>query len=886
MDSPTKVQIKRTYLADYEPPAFDIPQIELSFDLHPDKTSVHTSLTVRKRAANDDLPLFFNGKNLQLESISVNNQKLQSNNFKLDEDGIWIQVPDIEFQLDIRNTINPSENLALTGMYMSGDVLCTQCEAEGFRNITYFPDRPDILSRYSVSIRASKESFPVLLSNGELTEEGDCDGGCHYRTWVDPYPKPCYLFALVAGPLAVLEDKFTTQSGKNVKLEFYAAGNNLDKCTHAMNCLKRAMRWDEHAYGREYDLNRYMVVAVDHFNMGAMENKGLNIFNSKYVYAKPQSATDQDFNAIESVISHEYFHNWSGNRITLRDWFQLSLKEGFTIFRDQQFSADMGSPSVQRVKDVNLVKLHQFREDDGPTRHPVQPVSYLTIDNFYTITVYNKGAELIRMLHLLLGAQAFRAGTDAYFDKFDGTAATVEDFVSVMEQAGNLNLTQFRLWYKVAGTPKITVDRHYDPDSNSYQLTLTQIPPKNSNGIAKPMHIPIKCALLNPKGEKIPLKLSEDEPQAKTELILQLTKKTQTFSFNNVDSKPVPSLLRGFSAPVIIEDSAAESELGFIMSNDDDAYCRWDAGQRTFKKQVNKLIEQIQNKRKPEVDGAFFRTFGSVLEDAEDDPQFKALLLESPSDISIAQTMPIIDPIAIHHARKHLNREITRRFYDRLLELHHEMSGTTSLSPEDIGKRSLRNLCLGYLIQLDTEPVHQIAEDQFNNSSNMTELAAALGALVNSNSPFHNSALDSFFNQWKQDHGVIDKWFRVQATAPRDDTLTKVVKLSQHPAFSIHTPNRLFALVGAFCHGNPYCFHSLDGHGYDLLVEYVLKIDRLNPQGAAQLADAFSEVRRYDKNRQNMMRERIERIVAVKNLSNNVYEIAERILVAFDEDKS
>ncbi len=872
--------VQRTYLADYRPPPFSVPEIDLDFHLHRTNTRVQSILTVKRNPGSDRNEAFFlDGVNLKLISVELNGKTLGEDDFTVEERGISIVDPPDEFEIRICNALDPASNLALSGMYMSGDILCTQCEAEGFRNIAYFPDRPDVLSRYSVSITARKQDYPVLLSNGELIGEGDLPDGQHFARWRDPHPKPSYLFALVAGDLGVLEDEFITQSNRPVKLQFFVANQHLDKCAHAMDCLKRAMEWDERVYGREYDLNRYMIVAVDHFNMGAMENKGLNIFNTKYVYAKPETATDQDFHAIESVIAHEYFHNWSGNRVTLRDWFQLSLKEGFTIFRDQQFSADMGSAAVQRIQDIHLVKLHQFREDASPKRHAVQPDSYLTIDNFYNITVYNKGAELIRMLYLLLGPERYRAATDLYFERYDGCAVTIEEFIQSMEEAGGRDLQQFRRWYRVAGTPKVRVRRQYDPIDLTFQLTLEQIPPDSSNDApGEPMHIPIQCALLGDNGRITCRSLDGDEPALADEFLLELREHRQTFRFDRVTEYPVLSMLRGFSAPVLVEDQLADMELHAVLSHDDDPFCRWDAWQRISKTSILALIAKYQEGGQPRVDESYLSAYGTILEKALADPQFSVMLLDPPSEISVAQAMDVIDPVAIHKVRKLLIRAIVERHFTRLVDLYQSLDPPADLSAEGIGMRGLRNLCLNLLIQLDTDAVHQLAEDQFRHSANMTDLAAALNALVMSNSPFRETAIETFYEDWKEHSGVIDKWFRTQAVAARDDTLQKVIELSSHQSFSYHTPNRVYSLIGAFGHANPYCFHAADGSGYELLKDNILSIDKYNPQGAAQLAESFSENRRYDEDRQAAMRRRLEEIAAVKNLSVNAFEVVDRIL--------
>lgn len=875
-------QVQRTYLVDYQPPPFRVPDINLDFLLHPTETLVKSRMTVIRTQESDGGSFLLNGKKLTLKSIEIDGENLDESDYSLNESGLTVYDPPDSFVLSISNTINPSQNKELSGLYISRDMLCTQCEAEGFRNITYFPDRPDILSRYTVYIAASRADYPVLLSNGELIDSGMISESRHFALWIDPHPKPSYLFALVAGNPALLEDQFVTQSGKFVNLEFYTPEEHLDKCRHAMNCLKRAMRWDEERYGCEYDLNRYMIVAVDHFNMGAMENKGLNIFNSKYVYAKPDTATDQDFHAVESVIAHEYFHNWSGNRVTLRDWFQLSLKEGFTIFREQQFSADMGSAAVQRIRDINMVKLHQFREDAGPASHAVQPESYLTIDNFYTITVYNKGAELIRMLYLMIGEKVFRAGTDLYFNRYDGSAATIEDFIATMEEVSDRDFLQFRLWYQLAGTPRVFVTRQYDTENNTYTLTFEQSDSNLRNGHDfEPLHIPIQIALLNQDGKQMSITSDAGKKISDNELLVELTKRKQSATFNNINSKPVPSLLRGFSAPIILDDPESEDEMYFIMANDNDAYCQWNAGQHLSKMQVQSLIADLQNGRVPIVDEQFLNSFSAVLTKATDKPQFSAMLLETPSEISIAQTMKVVDPIVIHDARKFLLGEIAGYFNEQILELYMRLQGDWGNSEQAVGKRALRNLCLSYLIEVNDSTAQDLAYRQFETATNMTDLSAALTALVNSDSPKKLAALNSFYEKWCEDQGVIDKWFRIQATAARPDTYQNVISLSHHSAFSISTPNRVYSLIGAFCSSNPYCFHAKDGSGYDLLTKYILDIDPDNPMAAAQLAGAFSEIRRYDDRRQKAMRHRLEYIASNKALSVNVFEVVDRILKSF-----
>ena len=881
--------VERTWLSDYRPPAFAIPVIELEFDLHPSQTIVRSKLQVERIESGSDEPLFLNGHNLELESIQLNGDALPRSHYRENLEGITVFHPSNSFELCIQNKIVPASNTSLSGMYMSGNVLCTQCEAQGFRSIAYFLDRPDVLSRFTVTIRASEEEFPVLLSNGERIDSQRLPDNRHLAKWHDPYPKPSYLFALVAGKLSTLSDKFVTRSGKQITLEFYSPDDRLEKCRHALECLKQAMKWDEEVYGREYDLNRYMIVAVDKFNMGAMENKGLNIFNSKYVYAEPDTATDRDFNAVRSVIAHEYFHNWSGNRVTLRDWFQLSLKEGFTIFRDQQFSADMGSKDVQRIRDVNMVKVHQFREDAGPSRHPVQPDSYLTIDNFYTLTVYNKGAELIRMLYILLGPEAFRAATDLYFDRHDGEAVTVEDFIKALEDASGRCLKQFRLWYSTEGTPRVTVQRHHNPVEKTFELTFEQSFPNLKNGSpVHPMHIPVQIALFAPNGQPLSLKLDSAPATVDNEMLIELKELKQSFIFVNIPEQPIPSLLRGFSAPVLLEDPQANDDLYFTMSNDSDAYCRWDACQRACHLQVQKLVKRIHANQSPSIEPQFADAFGAVLHAPIENLEFKSLALEIPSEIAIAQIFDTVDPSAIHEARQFLLKTLASRHYDELMELYHAMTPPSSDARDASaeGSRSLRNLCLRLLIELDDANVQQLAHDQMKAARNMTDRAAALAALVHSTSPLRDEALQDFHNRWRDNPGIIDIWFRIQATAPRPDTLDNVIRLANHESFSIRTPNRVFSLIGAFCHSNPYCFHSPDFSGYDLLANYIIKLDKINKQAAAQLSQAFSEVRKFDRTRQQAMRHRMQSIISISNPSVNVYEIVQGILDSLTVESS
>ncbi len=873
-------ELKRTYLADYSPPPFLVPEIKLELDLDPDSTTVVSMLNVQPAAQGAGKPLVLYGNRLELESVHLNEQRLVYDEYRLEGENLIIdRPPGDEFTLRIVNRVRPKANKALMGLYRSGDSLTTQCEAQGFRSIAFFPDRPDVLSRYTVKITACKSAYPVILSNGERIDSGDLGDGRHYAIWHDPFPKPCYLFAMVAGKLGALSDTFVTRTGKNVLLEFYAPEKDLDKCAWALDCLKRAMRWDEQAYGREYDLNRFMVVAIEDFNMGAMENKALNIFNSKYVYAKPDTATDLDYHSVEAVIAHEYFHNWSGNRVTLRDWFQLSLKEGFTIYREQQFSADMGSATVQRIRDANMIKVHQFREDAGPTAHPVQPDSFVTINNFYTLTIYNKGAELIRMLHVMLGPETYRKGTDLYFDRHDGKAATIQDFVQAMEDASGVSLQQFKRWYKTPGTPAVKVEHHFDPESGTFTLAFEQ----SLRSRSEPLQIPVKTALLGPDGQQLALRLDENACDDSREVVLEVAKERQTFKFYGLDSEPVPSLLRGFSAPVELSTSLNDRQLCLLMAADTDGYSRWDAAQTIAKNCILALIEGMQDGRTVKLNGNYLEAFETVLKRAGDDPALASMVLGLPSEISIGQAMEVIDPHAVHHARKSLVRQIAARSCDLLLETYRAFSrgADECYSAEAAGRRSLRNLCLSYLNATGSQEAWTIAYRQFKDSRNMTDRAAALQIFAESDSAQRHEIIDAFYSLYAHDPLIIDKWLRIQAAAPRDDTLQRVVELTRHPSFSIEVPNRVSALIGAFCNANPYCFHAADGSGYDLLADYVLKIDPHNPQLAARLAEGFSEIRRYGDTIQMKMRERLERISCAPSLSVDLAEMVEMMLKPF-----
>jgi len=730
---------------------------------------------------------------------------------------------------------------------------------------------------YTTTIEADKKKYPILLSNGNPIKKGE-KGERHWVTWADPFKKPCYLFALVAGDLAEKEDSFVTQSGRRVALKIYVEKGNQDKAEHALFSLKKAMRWDEVHYGREYDLDIYMIVAVSDFNMGAMENKGLNIFNDRYVLAKKTTATDQDYEAITSVIGHEYFHNWTGNRITCRDWFQLSLKEGLTVFRDQEFSRSLFSSTMARIDAVRVLRTRQFAEDSGPLAHPVRPTSYIEINNFYTATVYNKGAEVIRMMQTLLGVAGFRKGMDLYFERHDGQAVTTEDFVRCMEEANHADLTQFRLWYSQAGTPEVTVRETYDESAKKYYLHFKQMcPPTPGQTEKQPMHIPIAIGLLTQKGKSIPLYL-EGETQAVETKVVSLTQAEMTFCFTKIDKKPTPSLLRDFSAPVKLHFDYEDKDLLLLMQHDVDGFNRYEAGQRLMTKIMFKLMEDFK-KNKPLV---FPQEIALVFEALFSEPMEETLLADMlvlPSESYLATLMPVVEVEAIHHVRDFLKTSLAKQLREIFFAAYQEEFDFKPYSLDDMGKRRLKNICLGYLMQVGDEDIQDTCLNQFERAGNMTDQLAAFAAFVNNEGHFRAAAIEDFYQQWQHDHLVIDKWFSLQAQSPLPDVLTCVKKLAQHPDFNLKKPNRVRALVGAFAMGNHYYFHAASGEGYHFLSDMVIALDTLNPQVAARLVEPLTHWRKYDKQRQALMREALEKIKNKSDLSRDVYEIVTKSLV-------
>jgi aminopeptidase N len=871
---------RATHLKDYAPPPYRIPEIALDFSLDGKATRVKATMKVERRASSQQ-PLVLDGNRLKLISVAVDGTPLDASAYIADNDSLTLNAPPAQFTLEIVTEIAPAENTALDGLYMSSGIYCTQCEPEGFRCITYFLDRPDNLAKFETRIEADKTA-PVLLSNGNLIESGDLAGGRHFARWRDPFPKPSYLFALVAGDLGHISDTYMTLTGRAIDLRVYVEHGNEARAEYAMDSLKRAMRWDEEAYGREYDLDIFMIVAVSAFNFGAMENKGLNIFNDKVLLASPQTATDDDYARIESVVGHEYFHNWTGDRITCRDWFQLSLKEGLTVFREAGFAGDMRSHAVRRITDVKDLRLRQFQEDAGPLAHPVQPQSYITIDNFYTATVYEKGAEIIGMLRTILSPDIFRKGMDLYFERHDGEAATVEDFVRCFEDVSGRKLDQFRLWYSQAGTPEVRADGAYDAAGKTYALSLSQrVPPTPGQPEKKPMHIPLALGLIGRgSGKPLPLTLAGENETGPQERVLELTAREQRFVFTGVDEEPVLSIGRRFSAPVIIRTSADAKTRAFLMRRDSDSFNRWEAGQQLSIDALLAMIRSIQMGQTARADVTYIEALGGVLMRAEEDHAFTALMLVPPSESELALAMTPIDPEAIHAARNALIRAVADAHRPALMALYSKLESSGPFSPDatSAGRRSLRNSVLRFLTAADDEGAAGLADSHYRAATNMTEMTAGLAALARMANPKRDAAFAHFHDRFRNDPLVLDKWMGLQAMSPQPDTVERVRALMSHPVFSLKNPNRVRALIGAFAIGNPLRFHDRSGAGYRLVREVVQTLDGLNPQTAARMAAAFETWRRYDSERQRLMRAELEAIASGTGLSANLYEMVTKML--------
>ncbi len=867
---------------DYRPPAFLVEQVDLAVDIRDDGTEVRAVLRLSPNPARPDGgPLELDGEGLDTRLVDVNGTPLMVGDYTINDGKLVIEdVPDGSFTLTTVVVFDPAANTALQGMYQSGGMLCTQCEAEGFRRITWYPDRPDVMARFRVAITADRARYPVLLSNGNLVEEGEAGPGRHRAVWEDPFPKPSYLFALVAGDLALVDGTFRTRSGRQVALKFWVEHGNADQVDHALKSLQKAMAWDEQVFGLEYDLDIYNVVAVSHFNMGAMENKSLNVFNSKYVLAKRETAVDADFLAIESVIAHEYFHNWTGNRVTCRDWFQLTLKEGLTVFRDQEFSADMNSRGLKRIEDVRGLRAVQFPEDNGPMAHPIRPDSYMEINNFYTSTVYQKGAEVIRMIHTLIGAAAFRAGMDLYFARHDGQAVTCEDFVAAMEDASGRDLGQFRRWYSQAGTPKVTASWVHDPQSRRLTLTLRQSWSASPGQPDKaPYHIPVAVGLVGGDGADLPLRLAGDQAASGTTRVLDLTEAQQDFVFEDVDQVPVPSLLRGFSAPVVLDAPRSPAQLAFLMAHDSDPFNRWDAGQELATQVLLGLIDDHRQGRPLALDPDFAQAWGQILAGYAADPAFAAEALILPGFAVLGERMDVIAVDGIHAARTFLLRALAQKHLGLLLDVRASLGqGGDGLDPHAVGQRRLRNLVLGLLAELGPDNgCMELALGQFRQATSMTDQLAALSALVTLGSDHADAPLNDFFQQWQGEKLVVNKWLGLQALADWPHVLDRVQALLAHPAFDASEPNKIYALIGGFAANQPW-FHAADGRGYAFMADQVITLDGANPQVAARMVRSLMRWRRYDQGRQDLMRAQLSRIQAKPGLSRDVGEIVGKAL--------
>ncbi|WP_331843087.1 aminopeptidase N [Pantoea agglomerans] len=866
-------QIK--YRHDYRAPEYTITDIDLTFELDASTTRV-TAISQVKRLGDSQAELRLDGEALTLIALEVDGQAWTA--FREEEGALVIsQLPE-SFTLKIINDIHPDQNTALEGLYKSGEALCTQCEAEGFRHITWYLDRPDVLARFTTTIYADGERYPFLLSNGNRIDSGRDEQGRSWVKWQDPFPKPCYLFALVAGDFDVLRDSFTTRSGRDVALEIFVDRGNLDRADWAMTSLKNSMKWDEERFGLEYDLDIFMIVAVDFFNMGAMENKGLNVFNAKYVLAKAETATDKDYLGIEAVIGHEYFHNWTGNRVTCRDWFQLSLKEGLTVFRDQEFSSDLGSRAVNRIDNVRIVRGAQFAEDASPMAHPIRPDQVIEMNNFYTLTVYEKGSEVIRMMHTLLGEENFQKGMKLYFDRHDGSAATCDDFVQAMEDASNVDLSQFHRWYSQSGTPVLTVRDDYNPELEQYTLHVTQHTPATADQKEKlPLHIPLDIELYDGEGKVIPLQ-NNGHP---VHHVLNVTEEFQTFIFDNVYFQPVPSLLREFSAPVKLDYKWSDAQLTFLMRHARNDFSRWDAAQSLLATYIRLNVARYQQGQHLSLPLHVADAFRAVLLDTDCDPALTALILTLPSENEIAELFDTIDPQAIALVRDALQRTLARELADEFFAIYNaNQQPEYRVEHDAIGQRSLKNICLTYLAFSDAQLADKLVQTQYHQATNMTDALAALSAAVAAQLPCRDALLAAYDERWHQDGLVMDKWFVLQATSPAANVMRNVRQLLNHRSFTMSNPNRVRSLVGAFASANPAAFHAKDGSGYKFLVEMLTDLNTRNPQVAARMVEPLIRLKRYDEGRQAMMRQALEQLLELDKLSGDLYEKITRALNA------
>lgn len=887
MAMPTEI-----FLKDYKMPDYYFETVDLKFSLGEEKTIVSSRIAVFPRVEDSTPPLVLDGQDMTLVSVHINGKALKEEDFHLDARHLTIQSPPSgKYDLEIVTEILPQKNTSLEGLYKSSGNFCTQCEAEGFRKITFYQDRPDIMAKYTVRIEADKSLYPVLLSNGNLVGQGDLEGGNHYAVWEDPFKKPCYLFALVAGQLESRDDTFTTRSGRKVSLRIWTPAEDVPKTAHAMYSLKAAMKWDEDVFGLEYDLDLFNIVAVPDFNMGAMENKSLNIFNSKLVLASPEAASDADYAAILGVIGHEYFHNWTGNRVTCRDWFQLSLKEGLTVFRDQEFSSDMGSRTVKRVGDVSKLRNYQFPQDGGPMAHPVRPHSYIKMDNFYTVTVYEKGAEVVRMYKTLLGSQGFRKGMDLYFKRHDGQAVTCEDFYAAMRDANDADFANFLLWYSQAGTPVVKVNTSYNPEGRTFSLKISQeIPPTPGQSVKEPMFIPIAVGLLDSTGKDIPLSsiyhdgalqsVSSNDQSVST-TILRVTKKEEEFVFTDIFERPVPSLLRGYSAPIRLESDLTDDDLFFLLANDSDEFNRWEAGQILARKLMLNLVDDFQHNKPLVLNSSFVDGFKRILSDSSLDKEFVAKAITLPGEGEIMDIMEVADPDAVHTVRSFIRKQLASELRSEFLKTveNNRSSGEYVFDHSNMARRALKNIALAYLASLEDLELTNLALQEYKTATNMTEQFAALASVVQNPGKTRDDVLADFYDKWQNDYLVVNKWFSLQAVSDIPGNVENVRKLLNHPAFDLRNPNKVYSLIGGFC-GSPVNFHAKDGSGYEFLGDIVLQLDKINPQVASRMVSAFSRWKRYDETRQKLAKAQLEKIMSTNGLSENVFEIASKSLAA------
>ncbi|EGR1153866.1 aminopeptidase N [Vibrio parahaemolyticus] len=860
------------YRKDYQAPSHTITDIDLTFDLYDNDTIVTALSKVVQKGESTTLKL--DGEGLELRSVKVDGEDWAHHEVK--EASLVLSDLPAEFELEIITKIDPEANTALEGLYKSGGAFCTQCEAEGFRRITYYLDRPDVLAKYTTKVIADKATYPYLLSNGNRIAQGEAENGRHWVQWQDPHPKPAYLFALVAGDFDVLRDKYTTMSGRNVDLEIFVDKGNLDRAGHAMTSLINSMKWDEERFGLEYDLDIYMIVAVDFFNMGAMENKGLNIFNSKFVLANDQTATDRDYLGIEAVIGHEYFHNWTGNRVTCRDWFQLSLKEGLTVFRDQEFSSDLGSRAVNRIDNVRIIRGPQFAEDASPMSHPIRPDKVIEMNNFYTLTVYEKGSEVIRMYHTLLGEEGFQKGMKLYFERHDGTAATCEDFVSAMEDATGVDLKQFRLWYSQSGTPTLRVNSEYNAEAKTYALTVEQFTEATQDQAEKQaLHIPFDIELYDSKGQVIPLIINGESVHN----VLDIKQDKQTFVFENVAEQPVPSLLREFSAPVKLEYDYSDAELIFLMKHATNDFARWDASQMLLAKYIRQNVNNVQTGSEVQLSEDLIDAFRGVLLDENLEPAFIAQVFSLPSINEITGWYKQIDVDAVDAVLNSITVSLSAALEDELSATYHTLKQAEyTIDHAAIGKRALRNQCLQFLAH--TDKGNTLVKAQYEAANNMTDTIAAMSAANSAQLECREELMADYSDKWKHDGLVMDKWFALQGTNPAEDALEKVKATMNHEAFSLKNPNRTRSLIGSFLAANPVRFHDKSGSGYQFAGDILRQLNDSNPQVASRMIDPLLKFRKYDEARQAMIRAELEKLKAMDNLAKDLFE---KVTKALDE---